>query len=79
MAAPGGAEMMRMPGMAGMPMMGGAAGMGGMPMGGAAGMGGMPMMGGGAPGMGMAGYPYTPEQMAWMQQMYSQYMAQYMQ
>jgi hypothetical protein len=35
---------------------------------------------GGVPGMGgMPGYSYTPEQMAWMQQMYSQYMAQYMQ
>ncbi|XP_076449741.1 homocysteine-responsive endoplasmic reticulum-resident ubiquitin-like domain member 2 protein [Babylonia areolata] len=57
----------------------GDAGMEGMM--GMAGMGGMPMMGMGAPGMGMGmpGYPYTPEQIAWMQQMYSHYMAQYMQ
>ena len=67
MAMPGGADMMGMPGMRAMPMMGDAAGMGGMPMMGA------------APGAGVPGYPYTPEQLAWMQQMYSQYMAQYMQ
>ena len=70
--------MMGMPGMRAMPMMGDAAGMGGVPMMGGAGMGGMPMMGA-APGAGVPGYPYTPEQLAWMQQMYSQYMAQYMQ
>ncbi|KAK7114907.1 homocysteine-responsive endoplasmic reticulum-resident ubiquitin-like domain member 2 protein [Littorina saxatilis] len=90
MPVPGAAGGMGMPGMgmAGMPGMGmpgmpgmGMPGMGGMPgmlgMGGMAGMN-MPMMGG-APGMGVPGYQYTPEQMAWMQQMYSQYMAQYMQ
>lgn len=57
---------MAMPGAMGVMGMPGIAGMG------AAGMG-VPMMG--AP----PGYAYTPEQMAWMQQMYSQYMAQYMQ
>nr|KAG5707979.1 hypothetical protein BaRGS_025117 [Batillaria attramentaria] len=31
------------------------------------------------PMMGAPGFQYTPEQVAWMQQMYSQYMAQYMQ
>lgn len=57
---------------AGGPVMEGMAGM--------SGMGGVPLMPGGAPGMmGMPGYGYTPEQIAWMQQMYSQYMAQYMQ
>ena len=66
---------MAVPGAAGM---GGMVGMPGM-QGGMVGMPGMPMMMGGAPGMGVPGYPYTPEQMAWMQQMYSQYMAQYMQ
>ena len=33
----------------------------------------------GAMPMPHAGFLYSPEQYAWMQQMYSQYMAQYMQ
>lgn len=52
-----------------------------MPLPGAIQMPGVPAMAGmqGFPMMGMPGYGYTPEQLAWMQQMYSQYMAQYMQ